>query len=195
MQPSAGTMISEALRSSVLERIRLLDRRARAVLLCASVIGRRFDFAVLAATAACAPADIRTALQRACALQLLVAEDCAGQRFVFRHALTRDVVYAELLSAPTRPLHRRIARALETVTSGVAIEEIAYHWWAARDRRNGLRSNELVGDHAAAIHAADVALVHYNRAMALADARSKSYARLCDKIRIIHGTSAKESIT
>ena len=37
--------IPEALRASVLERVRRLDRRARTILLCASVIGRRFESA------------------------------------------------------------------------------------------------------------------------------------------------------
>ena len=180
---SVTPAIPDALRASVLDRVRLLDRRGRAILQCASVIGRRFDVGVLAATAARAPAEIRAALECACALQLLEADGGGGERFLFRHALTRDVLYAELLAARTRPLHRRIARALE-MAPDAAIEELAYHWWAAGDRRRGFRANERAGDRAAEIHAGGVALVHYGRALALADLDTESYARLSEKIRL-----------
>lgn len=181
-QTSVTPAIPEALRASVLDRVRRLDRRSRAILLCASVIGRRFDVGVLAATAARAPAEIRAALTCACTLQLLEA-DGGGERFLFRHALTRDVLYAELLAARTRPLHRRIARALE-LAPGAAIEDVAYHWWAAGDRRRGFHANEQAGDRAAEIHANGVALVHYARALTLADPDSEPYARLSEKIRL-----------
>jgi predicted ATPase len=184
-QTSVTPAIPEALRASVLYRVRRLDRRSRAILLCASVIGRRFDVAVLAATAARAPTQIRAALECACALQLLEA-DGGGERFLFRHALTRDVLYAELLACRTRPLHRRIARALE-LTSDAPIEDLAYHWWAAGDRRRGFHANERAGDRAAQIHANGVALVHYGRALTLADLDSEPYARLSEKIRLAHG--------
>jgi predicted ATPase len=174
----------------VIERVRQLDRRTRAVLFCASVIGRRFDLHVLTATAAQPPAEIRTALACACALQLLEREDTGGERFMFRHALTRDIVYGEMLAARTRPLHRRIARALEA-NADAPIEDVAYHWWAARDRRRGVRTNELAGDLAAAVHASGVALVHYGRALALVDARSESNVRLTEKIRLMEGGSSQ----
>ncbi len=178
--------IPDAIRASVLERVRRLDRRARTILLCASVIGRRFDVGVLTAAAARAPTEIRAALECACALQLLEA-DGGSERFVFRHALTRDVLYSELLAARTRPLHRRIARALERAPDA-GIEELAYHWWAAGDRRRGFRANERAGDRAAEIHANGVALVHYGRALALADLDTEPYARLSEKIRLAQGT-------
>lgn len=181
--------IPEALRASVLERVRRLDRRARTILLCASVIGRRFDVAVLTATVTRTPADIRAALDHACGLQLLEADDAQGERFLFRHALTRDVLYAELLAARTRPLHRRIARALES-TFDAPLEDVAYHWWAAGDRRRGFRTNERAGDRAADVHANGVALVHYNRALGLTELDSACYTRLAEKIRLVQCMSS-----
>ena len=188
MDPRSGSTvpIPEALRASILERLRQFGQRDRKVLLCASVIGRRFDVGVLTATAIRTSAEIRAALQRACRLQLIEAEDDVGHRFVFRHALTHDVVYGELLAARTRPLHRRIARALET-SADAAVEDVAYHWWAAGDRRHGRRANELAGDGAAAVHATGVALLHYGRALALVGTGSASYARLSEKIRRVQG--------
>lgn len=183
----APPLIPDALRTSVLERVRQLDRRARTILLCASVIGRRFDISVLTATVPRSRDDIRAALDCACALQLVEEDDNGGERFLFRHALTRDVLYAELLALRTRPLHRRIARALEA-TPHALLEDVAYHWWAAGDRPRGFRANERAGDRAACVHANSVALVHYGRALGLVDVDSASYMRLSEKIRTMqHG--------
>jgi predicted ATPase len=179
----ARTPIPDALRASVLERVRQLDRGARAILMCASVIGRRFDIGILTATVARSRNDIRAALECACVLQLIQEDRGGSERFLFRHALTRDVLYAELLAIRTRPLHRRIARALEA-TPDASLENVAYHWWAAGDRRRGFRANERAGDRAAEIHANGVALVHYNRALGFAELDSECYTRLSEKIRV-----------
>jgi adenylate cyclase len=184
-QPYAGSVpasVPDAVRASVLDRVRLLDRRARTALLCAAVIGRRFDTAVLEAAVARSAAEIGSALEAACALQLLEREDESGTRFTFRHALTQDVLYAELLAIRTQSLHRRIARALER--GGGSLEEIAYHWWAGRSRRRGPAANERAGDQAAALHSPQLALVHYERALDLAVAGSAAHRRLSRKLEL-----------
>jgi adenylate cyclase len=182
-RPYAGsvpTSVPDAVRASVLDRVQQLDRRARTALLCAAVIGRRFDTAVLAAAVARSAGEIGCALQAACALQLLERNDETGTRFTFRHALTQDVLYAELLAMRTQSLHRRIARALER--SGGSLEEIAYHWWAGRSRRRGPAANEQAGDEAAALHSPQLALLHYERALDLAVAGSAAHRRITRKL-------------
>jgi predicted ATPase len=179
--------IPDTLRASVLERLKLLPRGDRSVLMCASVIGRRFEVGVLIATAVRSRAQIDVALERGCGLQLIEAEDEAGEHYWFRHALTRDVIYGELLASRTRPLHRRIGRALEDphVLEDGAIEQLAYHWWAAGDARRGLRYNELAGDRAAALYAAADALTHYGRALSLTRIASPEHARLTCKVELL----------
>jgi len=183
-------LIPDTLRASVLERLKLLGRSDRTVLMCASVIGRRFEVAVLIATAVRTRTQIDDALERGCSLQLIEPDDAARERFLFRHALTRDVVYGELLASRTRPLHRRIARALEhpEVFADGAIEQLAYHWWAAGDARRGVRYNELAGDRAAALHAAVDALTHYGRALSLTRIASPEHARLTFKAGLVSGS-------
>ena len=78
---------------TVRARLARLDDRHRAVLGAAAVLGRRFDWRLAAQAAGAGPAEAAEALHRCAALQLVLAE---GTGFVFRHALTRDVVLAEL---------------------------------------------------------------------------------------------------
>jgi predicted ATPase len=178
-------LIPDTVRATVLRRIRRLDRVDRSVVMRASVIGRRFHVAVLTATASYPEARVRAALERACALQLVVEDDSAQERYAFRHALTRDVIYEELLHGRVRPLHRRIARVLERMVAGgdAPLDDLAFHAWAAGDVRRGVRYNELAGDRAAAVHAGDDARTYYGRALGLVPVESHTYARVAEKLR------------
>jgi predicted ATPase len=148
----------------------------------ASVIGREFDLDVLTATSTRSEQHVRLALQEACKLQLLIER--TNRRYSFRHALTRDIIYAEFLETRTRPLHRRIARVLEGLQRArdVPLEELAYHAWAGGDVRRALRYNEIAGDNAAAIHASTDAQRYYARARSLIEIDSAAYRRLTEKL-------------
>jgi predicted ATPase len=154
------------------------------VLLRAAAIGREFDSDLLAESSGSPPARVRAALRAACALQLIEPADGVRGRFRFRHALTRDAVYGELIASRLRPLHREIASALERLASrrGTGLEELAYHWWAAGDPDRGAFYNEAAGDRAAAVHALDEALCAYRRAIDVLPPRSAVRKRLQRKI-------------
>lgn len=179
--------IPDALRTTVLGRLRRLARSDRAVVMRASVVGRHFDVHVVTATAGCPETRVRAALERACRLQIVEAS--GDDRYSFRHALTRDIIYGEFLEVRVRPLHRRIARVLEkSVPPGsAALEELAYHSWAGGDVRRAVRYNELAGDNAAAVYAGDDARRYYARARSLIDVGSVVYVRLTQKLRAAGG--------
>jgi predicted ATPase len=174
--------VHDEVRTAVLRRLRRLTRADRAILMRAAVVGRHFDIDVVAATAAHPPARVRAALERAARLQLVVVSD--RERYAFRHALTRDIVYAEALDVRLRPLHRRVARVLEgrARCDDAVLEQLAYHAWASGDVTRTLRYNELAGDKAAALHASEDASRYYRRARSLLDVETSSYARLTRKL-------------
>lgn len=169
--------------------MRRLDRVARAILMRAAVIGRRFSVSVLAVTASCSESKVRAALDEACGLQLTAAETPTCEFYVFRHALTRDIIYAELPIAHIRPFHRSIAQALERARSSgsASLEDLAYHSWAAGDVARALRYNELAGDNAANVHAQVDARAYYIRARSLLEVDSLEYERLTKKLRGTNG--------
>jgi hypothetical protein len=53
------------------------------------------------------------------------AEDPVSGELRFRHALTRDTVYDDLLVAERRGLHRRVAEMLDELAGGGAAAELA----------------------------------------------------------------------
>jgi predicted ATPase len=175
--------IPQAVRSTVLRRIERMSSFERAVLMRASVIGHRFELFVLIAAAAGTEGEVRAALHHACDLGLIAVDESIDGRYSFAHALTREIVYAELLALHVRPIHRRIARALEASPRGLLwLEKVAYHSWAAHDRRRSLKYNELAGDSAAAIHALDDARTFYDRARSVVDGGSRADKRLERKL-------------
>jgi predicted ATPase len=181
--------IPDAVRGTVLGRLRRLGRAERTVLLRASAIGRHFPLRVAVAAAARPEPDVRLALEHARVLQLVVP---AGQeRYSFRHALTRDILYAEYIGTRIRPLHRRIATVLERIlrSGEPVLEALAYHAWAAGDATRALLYNELVGDNAAAVHAYDDARQYYARARSVVDVGSAGYSRLTLKLQAIEAPS------
>jgi eukaryotic-like serine/threonine-protein kinase len=175
---------SDALAQALLQRLRALGRVERAVLFRAAVIGRRFRLTVLCGTIALSEERVRAALEKAGDLQLIVVEDDDGDWYAFRHALTRDIAYDEFIETQVRPIHRRITRVLERQrdANGSALDDLAYHSWAAGDATRCVRYNEQAGDRAAAIFATADARTYYSRAREFAGEHSEPYRRLTDKL-------------
>ncbi len=177
--------VSEALAAALLQRMRRLNRAERGVLLGAAVIGRRFRLAVLSAATALEEARVREALDKVCALQLVVRESASGDWYAFRHALIRDVAYGTVrrdARTSDTPADRSRASAHGAGAEGISLDDLAYHSWLARDAVRGRRYNEMAGDRAVATFADTEARVYYTRAREFAIQGSEQYRRLSSKL-------------
>ncbi len=170
-----------SVRAAILHRMEPLDERDREVLTQAAVIGRRFSGALLAQTLNATFESLLPALQRARRCQL-VEETEEPDTFRFRHALTREAIYDDLLAAQRRPLHRRIAEALERAGGEAALEALAYHWWACGDREKALLYGERAGDRALQLYEYWGAADAYERTLRLLEPSSRDAARVHEKI-------------
>lgn len=150
------------------------------MLLRAAAIGRCFRLDLLTEVAGANPARVRAAVRAALRLQLIEPIPNVRGHYQFRHALTRDAVYGELVALQLRPLHREIGAALERLAARQSpdLAALAYHWWAAGDAERGARYNEAAGDRARAVHARDEALTSYRRALDVLPAMSAVRARI-----------------
>jgi len=151
-------------RATVLERVAGLDVASRNVLALASVLGRRFSAEFLSTLSNIALDDLLRILRDLRNLQLIDELDNEPLRYAFRHALTREAVYGELLSAESRALHARILHVLEE-TGWRDAADLGYHAWAARDPSKATEYNERAGDEARALHAYGAATRSYRRAL------------------------------
>jgi len=126
--------IPRSVQESVQRRWSDLDGEARQVLEVAAVAGRRFDFDLLLGLCGLDEEGLLVAIKHLVAADLVLEE--SPDQFSFRHALTRQAIYAGLLHRERIQLHRRIAEAIE-VTARDNLEErcedLAYHAAEAED--------------------------------------------------------------
>jgi len=157
--------LPRSLTEAVLERLKPLTEGQRSMLLSAAAIGRRFTPELLAQVTGNSVLEVSEALRKAVDLQLLLEEtDAERLTYVFRHAITRDTMYKQLIAAQARPLHSRIARALEENGEVEAhVAELAYHYWQARDFSKIAEYNERAGDAAFCLCAFHDAATSYER--------------------------------
>ena len=142
-------VVPESVEKVLQARLDRLPAVQQWVLKCASVIGVRFDPALLASMpplAACN--DLPSALARLVDADLL---DRQGEGrcplHAFRHSTIRDVAYATLLHEQRRDLHAKMALLLEAnPVAGESTLAIFAHWRAANESWRALRYVEPGGD-------------------------------------------------
>ena len=170
-----------SIRAGVLTRFEQLAPAQRQTLLYASVIGRSFDAALLAQVTRSSAGDVSAALGLAHDFQLVREVRESPGRFVFRHAITREILYHELLAFQTRTIHREVAERL--VDAGAVDPfDLAYHWNGAGDAERGSEAYERAGDAALSRNAYRDAEAAYRGALESRNEGDRGSALLCEKL-------------
>ena len=163
---SARRRLPLSIRGAVLARAAELSEEDRKIVSLAAVLGERFSVERLVALCDGRRDDVLSALERAEALHLVQLEQDAPGEVSFRHALTQEVIYGEMMWERVRPLHEAIALDLERRSDRGAFSlELAHHWWRAGNRRLAATYAEAAGDGAFAIGATADAISWYERAL------------------------------
>jgi DNA-binding CsgD family transcriptional regulator/tetratricopeptide (TPR) repeat protein len=159
-------------RSVLLARVATLSAPARGVLQLAAVAGLRVDHALLAAAGGLPDGELDGALRDLSKNHLLLP-DPTGRGYAFRHALTRETVYDDLLPGERQRLHRALARALARQpalgppSAGGLAEALAEHWFLAGEVQEALAASVAAGNAAREVLAVGDAVGHYQRALDL----------------------------
>jgi AAA ATPase domain/Adenylate and Guanylate cyclase catalytic domain len=163
-----------ALPASVLSlltaRVDRLAPNDRALLQAASVIGRRFDPALLAVAVGETDAiDARLAAMQA--LDLVHLDSKAGD-FAFKHALVRDALYQSLLTEARAALHSKVAEEIER-RSGNRLAEVAevlaHHYTQTHHADKAFAYLSMAGSKSLGVYSLDEAATHFTAALALLD--------------------------
>jgi len=156
------------LHAIVSERLLACSERERRLLFAAALCGRRFDLDILDDVFAEreTPEERSASLRRLCDMQLIDPVDGQPRSFAFRHALTRDALYSEVLPSDAGPMHRKIATAIGARTdAGKRAIEIAYHYWQSGERELAAEPCEAAARAARAALAYGDAILWYERAI------------------------------
>jgi ATP/maltotriose-dependent transcriptional regulator MalT len=153
----------------LLSRVDALSAGAQRLLRTAAVAGRSVTDKLLAEVAGIGDAEFYAGLREAVESHLLVV-DHTGRSYSFRHALTRDAVYEDMLPGERGGLHAAYGEAL-TRDPGLAGDDaavpaaLAYHWYAALDLPRALPASIAAARHALTSFAPAEAQHHLERAL------------------------------
>ena len=141
-----------------------LSDEARKTVTAASVIGHRFAFDVLRVVRGIDDVPLEAHLRELIEEQLLSEIEGGRDEFTFRHALTREVVYDDLLVRERKRLHRGVADALQA-TRGTEPALLAHHLLAAGEDKRAAPVLVEAADRAMRADAPREAAAHYARAI------------------------------
>ena len=164
---------------------------AQRLLRTAAVAGKRVPDRLLAEVAGLDEAELFAALREALESHLLVV-DHTGHGYEFRHALTRDAVYEDMLPGERVRLHAAYGETLAREPglagddTGVAAA-LAHHWYAALDLPRALPASVSAGQ-AMTSYAPAEAQRHLERALEIwprvADAEERTGLDQVEVIRL-----------
>jgi tetratricopeptide (TPR) repeat protein len=107
-----GLALPERVRELVGRRLERLSERGQSLASVAAVIGREFDFALLARAAGLDEEETASGVEELVRRHILHG---IGERFDFAHDRIREAAYGRILAPRRRLLHRRIAEAIEAL--------------------------------------------------------------------------------
>ncbi len=148
-------------------RIERLSPDCQQVLRTLAVAGQAGE-AVLSAASRLGSAKLSAGLREAIDAQIAAID---GDRFRFRHAILREVLYEDLLPGERSDLHLRIAAAIEEAADGSEsawqAAAIAHHYQAGGDQPRALSAAVVAAQEVRSLHAYDEAASLLDRALAL----------------------------
>ncbi|MFE9452857.1 AAA family ATPase [Streptomyces sp. NPDC006739] len=151
--------VPSGLADLLLIRVEQLSDTAQQVLRTAAVAGRRVGHGLLRDAVALPEEELESALREAVGRQLLVPGD--EDTYTFRHALTREAVYADLLPGERSRLHGAFARLLTARDGGArGAAERAHHYRESHDLPEALAASLEAAGHAQRIGAPAEELRH-----------------------------------
>ncbi len=168
-KPLEELRIPRTVQDAVGRRTALLTAEARQVLALAAVAGRRFEFDLLQQTSGLSEQALLARIKELIGAQLVI--ETSHEQFAFRHALTRQAVYAGLLARERRALHHTIAQTLERLHAPAPdahLADLAYHFFEAGEWAQALEYAQRAGERALALFAPRAAIEQLGRAASAA---------------------------
>ena len=195
--PAQHSILPAGLAALLLNRVEQLSDATQQVLRAAAVAGRKADDELVRAASGLGAAEYEGAVREAVTHQLLVPDGTEG--YVFRHALLREAVYADLLPGERTRLHATFCSLLadehRLLMPGTAAE-LAQHCLASHDIPGAFAASVRAGDDAEQLGAPAEAHRHYDQALALWERVTepeKTAGMARGKLGLLSATNAADS--
>ena len=155
----------------------------------AAVIGRDFDYPLLATVSPLATSELDACLARLTGAELLYARGAPPEAtYRFKHALIVDAAYDALLKSERRELHGRVASAILERFPAMAADQpelLARHWAGAGESDKAIAAYRQAAQMAAGRAAHVEAAAHLNAALALVRQQPEGPARAAAELPVL----------
>ena len=179
--------IPQGVRQVIGRRLSTLSTDCNALLTTAAVMGREFDFPVLAQVAELSEDAVLEFIEQSEDARIIEEMPESVGRYRFSHALIRETLYEELRTTRRLRVHRRIATVIEERNADRLephLAELAYHFCEAAtggDVDKAIGYAVRAAERAAQLLAHEDAANHYERALlALEAAETMDDVRRCE---------------
>ena len=195
--PADRSALPAGLAALLLSRIEQLSDAAQHVLRVAAVAGRRADDELVRTASGLEVAEYEGAVREAVTHQLLVSDGAEG--YVFRHALLREAVYADLLPGERTRLHATMSSLLadeQRLAMPGTAAELAQHCLASHDIPGAFAASVRAGEEADRLGAPAEAHRHFDQALALWERVTepeKTAGMARGKLGLLSATNAADS--
>ncbi len=162
--------IPQSVQDAVQQRTQHLGEAAKQVLILAVVAGRHFDFALLQQLTRYDEEQLLLVMKELVSAQLVVEE--SSEQFAFRHALTRQAIYTQLLARERTILHRAIAETMEQLPPAdldAHVEDLVNHFYQARVWQKTVNYAQRAGEKALRLYSHRAAIDYFTWALEAAD--------------------------
>ncbi|HEX2888008.1 AAA family ATPase [Vineibacter terrae] len=187
-QPIQAIQTPASVQVMLAARIDRLAAEDKRVLQTASVIGKEVSFALLQAVAELPSEVLWGVLNRLQSAEFLYQTALFPDlRYAFKHALTQEVAYGELLHERRRELHGRIVDAIEILHHdrlGEQIEHVAHHAFQAELGERAVQYLHQAGLKAAARSAMPNARFWFERALEVLETLPENLSTLTRRFRV-----------
>ena len=174
--------IPEGVRETIGRRLTRLSEVCHQSLATASVIGREFDFQLLAAVNVGTSEDqLLQVIDEALEARLIEEIPGVGERYQFSHALIKDTLAEELSSSRRARLHARVGETLEERyghSASLHATELAFHFNETQGvlgEQKMVQYSLLAGEQALAAYAHQEAVEHFQRALSAKEGKPMDY--------------------
>jgi predicted ATPase len=138
LSPKAQSIsIPSTIHDVVTARVDALPENARQLLQTGSAIEREFGYPLLTRVSGLTEQELLSCLSVLKDRELLYERGIYPQStLLFKHALTREVIYESLLESKRKPLHERIGKGMEELCRDNPVDQcetLAYHFFMGED--------------------------------------------------------------
>jgi class 3 adenylate cyclase/tetratricopeptide (TPR) repeat protein len=164
--------VPETIQGVIAARFDRVEENLKGIMRMASVIGREFAYRILQTISGMAE-ELKSHLANLQGLEFIYEKSLFPElEYIFKHALTQEVVYSSLLLKRRREIHGKIAEAIESVYPDRLeefYEALAYHYGRSNNGEKAVDYLHRAMQRATALTAMEEAKAYFDEAMRLLD--------------------------